>query len=157
MLATPRALYAFGQDGLLPSGLARLHPGFQTPHVAIAVYATLIFGVAASSRFKELADRVVVMLLVLYLVTCAASWWLEQRDFRGGDGSPLSFRGANLVPLVAMGIVGWLLTTAARADLLVAACTMGVATVLYFLSMRRRARFSTRERTTQAEKYPVPP
>ena len=36
MLGSPRALYAFGRDGFLPRALARVHPSFHTPYVAIA-------------------------------------------------------------------------------------------------------------------------
>ncbi len=39
MLSSPRSLYAFGRDGFLPRALARVHPSFHTPHVAIVVHA----------------------------------------------------------------------------------------------------------------------
>ena len=38
-LGTPRSLYAFARDGLLPAPLARLHPRFRTPWLAIIVHA----------------------------------------------------------------------------------------------------------------------
>ena len=63
MLGSPRALFAFGRDGVLPAALARVHPRFHTPYVAIVVYAVhrraLCRSAAASrsSRFWRTSRR----------------------------------------------------------------------------------------------------
>ena len=57
MLGSPRSLYALGRDGILPAALARVHPRFHTPHVAIVVYAMLIAALAVSSSFTQLDPR----------------------------------------------------------------------------------------------------
>jgi basic amino acid/polyamine antiporter, APA family len=134
MLATPRALYAFGLDGLLPVTFARLHPRFRTPYAAIVAYALIVFAVAASSRFEELANRTVVIILLLYLVVCSAAWRLERQDRRDGLSSPLSFPGSKWLPLIALGVVTSLLATAAKADVAVALATVSITSVLYWLA-----------------------
>jgi amino acid transporter len=136
MLATPRALYAFGLDGLLPAAFVRPHPRFQTPYLAIIVYAIAVFATAASSRFEELANRTVVMILFMYLVICSAAWRLEWLDHRTGADRPLSFPGSKWIPLLALGVVVWLLTTAAKADLELAAGTVLAAWILYWIAKR---------------------
>ena len=45
-LGTPRSLYAFARDGLLPAPLARLHPRFHTPWIAIVVHAAVVWALA---------------------------------------------------------------------------------------------------------------
>ena len=39
MLGSPRALFAFARDGILPAAVARIHPRFHTPYIAIMLYA----------------------------------------------------------------------------------------------------------------------
>jgi len=39
ILVAPRLLFAMGQDGLAPTGLMRLHPRYQTPALATAIFA----------------------------------------------------------------------------------------------------------------------
>ena len=53
-LGTPRSLYAFARDGLLPAPLARLHPRFRTPWLAIIVYAVLAWALASIGSFGVL-------------------------------------------------------------------------------------------------------
>jgi amino acid transporter len=54
VLVGPRLLFAMGRDGLAPAGLMRLHPRYQTPAVATAVYAgwscLLVIGIGALTR-----------------------------------------------------------------------------------------------------------
>ena len=38
MLGSPRALFAYARDGVLPAALAQVHPRFHTPYVAIVVH-----------------------------------------------------------------------------------------------------------------------
>ena len=56
MLASPRVFFAMADDGLLFEPIARVHPRFKTPYVAIILAAVL--GVAlVMSRSFERADR----------------------------------------------------------------------------------------------------
>src|SRR5262249_14391523 len=54
-LAIPRALFAFGRDGILPRFVAAVHPRFHTPYVAIAIQSTLVCACALTSTFERLA------------------------------------------------------------------------------------------------------
>ena len=48
MLCSPRTLYAPAEQGQLPRALARVHPRFGTPAIAIGTYTLLCFIAAAS-------------------------------------------------------------------------------------------------------------
>ena len=72
MLGTPRVLFAFGRDGVLPAVLARVHPRFLTPHVAILTHAAVVAVLAATSSFTQLVV-VATLPAVAVLVAVAAS------------------------------------------------------------------------------------
>ncbi len=72
MLAGPRYLYALAESGRLPSMLARIHPTWRTPHVAILVQAGLALPLALSGTFTGLAALSAIARLATYIGTAAA-------------------------------------------------------------------------------------
>jgi amino acid transporter len=137
MLSSPRALYAFGRDGFLPRALARVHPSFHTPHVAIVVHAVLAALLAISSSFRYLALLSNVSVLTLYFLCCAAALRLVSRP--APDGEPVfDLPGARVIPVVAMVVIAWILAHATRQEFAVLAATFVVASGLY--GVRRLAR-----------------
>lgn len=132
MLGSPRAVYAFARDGVLPAVLARVHPRFHTPSVAIAVYATLVASVAASSSFTQLAVLANVAALTLYLTCVAAAYDLQRRDVRAG-GAPFVIPGGPAVPLLAAAVIVWLLSNATRREFTVEGLVVATAALFYFI------------------------
>jgi len=137
ILASPRMLFAFAKDGLLPSRLAAVHPRFRTPHVAIATHAALACAFALTGTFRALAVLAVVPTLLVFLGCCLATLVLRRRDVRA-DGTPFRVPGGPVVPLVTTGFIFWLLASAGRAEVLVVGAILAVASVLYIV----RGRFS---------------
>jgi len=54
--ASSRVLYALSRDGHFPRWLSKLHKGFRTPHVALAVCALFVFAFAAAGIVKFVAS-----------------------------------------------------------------------------------------------------
>jgi APA family basic amino acid/polyamine antiporter len=136
MLASPRLLFAFARDGLLPARFGSVHPRFRTPHIAIIAYAALSCAVALSGSFRMLAVLSAVGILVVDLACCAAVLELRRRDVRA-EGAPFVIPGGLVVPLLACAVVAWLLTSARAAEFLAAAGVVVVASLFYLA--RRRA------------------
>jgi hypothetical protein len=78
----------------------------------------------------------------MYLLCCAACWFLVQRDVRA-DGPPFNFPGVKIVPALAILAIIWILGQASvsessigsdtRAGLRLAGIVLVVASLLYWL------------------------
>jgi amino acid transporter len=135
MVGTPRTLFGQARHGLLPAALAAVHPRFRTPHVAIVAFSIVAFVSAATGAFERLAILSSVALLLVYLATCLAVLRLRVRS-----GVPTGFRvpGGPLVPLLAIGVVLWLLSNASRAEAVAVVVFFAAATVAYLSRPARR-------------------
>jgi amino acid transporter len=140
MLATPRTLFALARDGVLPAAVARVHPRFHTPHIAVMLHAALTAVIGISSTFERLAVVSNVVVLSLNLLCCAAAWRLLKRPARPGQPGGLLFPGARLViGAAALGLL-WVLSHATWLEFTWLGGVLGVATALYFLRPGARRR-----------------
>ena len=130
LLAQPRALFALARDGMLPAPLARVHPVFRTPHIAIIVYAALALGFAVTGSFRTLALVASGGALLLYLLACLAAVRLRRLDVRA-DGAPLNLPGGTVVAVLASIAIIWVLSSLSRAEFAALALMSVVATAMY--------------------------
>ena len=142
ILSSPRIIFAFGRDGVLPRSFAHVDPRYRSPDVAIITYAFLAFTLSITGTFERLAVLSNVAVLLMYLLCCAACWFLMQRDICADD-RPFNFPGMKVVPLFAIAAIIWILGQASlsessvgsdtRAGLRLAAVVLAIGSVLYFL------------------------
>jgi amino acid transporter len=138
MLAVPRALFALARDGFLPSSLAAVHARFHTPHVAIVACALVIGALALSGTFERLAVLANVSVLALYFLCAVAAWVLRRRDVRA-DGEPFRVPGGSWTPVLAAGLVLWVLAaTTTRREIVAVGVALAVA--LVFMAVRATSR-----------------
>ena len=136
MLGSPRTLFAFGRDGLLPATFGRVHPRFRTPWVAVLTHATIASLLAITGSFERLAVMSNVAVLTLYLLCALGCWQLIRKDVRE-EGAPLRLPGERVLPFLACGVIVWVLSSATAPELAVTGAVVAIASVLYLL---RRAR-----------------
>jgi amino acid transporter len=137
ILSSPRMIFAFGRDGALPTWFAHVHPRYRSPDVAIITYAVLAFALSVSGTFEQLAVLSNVAVLLMYLLCCAACWFLVQRDVRA-DGQPFNFPGMKIVPALAIVAIIWILAHATVREFAVNGIVLVVASILYLLRTRLR-------------------
>jgi amino acid transporter len=120
LLTNSRLPYVLARDGLMPAGLAAVHPRFGTPWVAVVVSAVL-YAAFATFSFKELIVLNVWLYSLALLVELAAFLWLRvrapemARPWRvpGGLGTAALVAGMPAaLSLLAMATAGWLNTLA---------------------------------------------
>lgn len=109
LLTSPRVLFAMADDGMLFAPIARVHPKYQTPHVAIGLVATLGLIFVLVLRFEKLADTFVFAMIPFYALGVAAIYRLRRRP-----GYSPSFRtpGYPVVPALFIASVAYLLLNA---------------------------------------------
>ena len=132
ILATPRMLFAFARDGFLPSAVARLHPAYRAPVVAILVQCTIVLALAITSTFERLAVLANLSILVLYGACCLATWQLRRRDVRAG-GIPFRVPAPAVVITLSCLVIGWMLTSVTPGEWAAFAIALAVASVVFLL------------------------
>jgi amino acid transporter len=133
VLTSPRALYALAEGGLLPPAISRVHPVFRTPYIAIVTHAVLVVTLAATGSFATLIVVANVAVLLMYGIVAASVLMLRRKDVHG-EGAPFVVPGGLLVPVAAIGVLLWLLSTATKQEYLATGITLAVATALHLSS-----------------------
>jgi amino acid transporter len=139
ILATPRMLFAFARDGLMPRALGRVHERTHTPYVAIVCYATAAAVLALTGSFADLAVAATLLCAVPYAGGCAAAWRLARRGI-ALDGAPLGFRWLGLAAALGIASMFALVSLAARAEIIGLLVVVAAAAMLYPIATRIAAR-----------------
>ncbi|MEY4958475.1 MAG: hypothetical protein RL409_2732 [Gemmatimonadota bacterium] len=137
LLVSPRCLYAAAKDGLLPAPLAKVHPRFQTPYVAILVFATIACALAVLGAFKPLAILGTASVLLVDVFVCLAVLRLRQRGVQTAD-APFVIPGGPLVPILGATVCVWVLTNLSREELLGLSALVFFSGGLYLRVLRAR-------------------
>lgn len=110
VLAPTRVYYAMAADGLFPRSVARLHPRFQTPSLAIVIQSTWAIALALTGTYGDLLDSVVFADWIFFGSTVAALFVFRTRmPLASRPAGSFSRSGYPLAPalfvLVAAGVV----------------------------------------------------
>ncbi len=149
MLGTPRAFFALGRDGALPASLAKLHPRYHTPALAIGIYAVVVAALAISSTFERLVIMANVSAMFLYLLCVAASYELQRRDVRM-SGEPFNLPGRGVIQLLAGAGIVWLVAQATAREFEIEAAFLAVTSGYYLLRRKSMRRLPASSSTSSA-------
>jgi amino acid transporter len=114
MLAAPRVFFAMADDGLFFRAIARVHPRYGTPHVAIALAAVLGVLFVLTRTFEQLADTFVLSIWPFYGMAVAGLYRL--RRTRPDLPRPYKVPGYPFVPAVFVIAVVYLVGNAVVSD-----------------------------------------
>ena len=140
MLSTPRTLFALAAGGFFPRPLARVHPVYHTPHIAIASQAVIVFFIALTGTYVKLAILADVAILVVYLACCVGAGQLRRRRV-GAERKPFLMPAGGVVPWLAAALIVGLLARASAPALLLTGGAVALASLGYLA--RRRPDEST--------------
>ena len=139
ILGTPRVLFAFARDGLLPGVLGKVHAQSGAPRIAIMCYAALAIGFALTGTFAELAVLAALGSSALYIAGCAAAWQLARRGVAYSD-KPLKFRWLGTAAAVGISSMMLMIALASHEEITGLLTVLGVSAGVYVLQTRLRRR-----------------
>jgi amino acid transporter len=138
MLSAPRIFFAMADDGLFFRGIARVHPRYGTPHVAIALSAALGVFFVLTRTFEQLADTFVLTIWPFYGLAVAGLYRL--RRTRPDLPRPYKVPGYPVVPALFVAAVIYLVGNALVSDPTWTAVTFGIVLAgvpVYYAAFRR--------------------
>jgi len=142
LFTSPRVFFAMADDGLFFRPVAKVHPKFGTPYVAITVVASLGMVFVLLLPFESLADTFVTAFLPFYMLAVASVFKL-----RGTPGYNPTFRVPlyPLVPLLFIVSVLYLLGNAivqesSRMSTLAVLGVLLLGIPVYYLTVGRKGR-----------------
>jgi APA family basic amino acid/polyamine antiporter len=140
LFTSPRVFFAMADDGLFFRPVAKIHPKFGTPYVAITLVAALGMVFVLLLPFEQLADTFVTAFLPFYLLAVASVFKL-----RGTPGYNPTFRVPlyPVVPLLFIASVLYLLGNSivqesSRMPTLAVLGVLLAGIPVYYLSVGRR-------------------
>jgi APA family basic amino acid/polyamine antiporter len=114
MLASPRVFFAVADDGMFFPSIAKVHPTYKTPHVAITLAIVLGVAFVLMQTFEELADTFVLAIWPFYALGIAAVYRL--RKTRPDMPRPYRVVGYPVVPAIFILGVCYLVVNALISD-----------------------------------------
>ena len=144
LLTAPRIFFAMADDGLFFRPVARVHPKFETPYVAIALTAALGIIFVLLRTFEQLADAFVTAIVPFYALGVASIFTLRKRaDYDAPYRVPLY----PIVPALFVLATLFLLVNAtidptSRVPTLAVFGIILVGIPVYYLTVGRRGRAS---------------
>ena len=121
----------------LPSIVARVHPRFRTPHVAIGVFAAAGLAFALSGGFAANATLSAIIRLVTYAMVCTTVPLFRRRP--GMEAPGFRIPGGTAVAAAALAFCLWLLSTRTFAQAWILGLLIAAGWLLSLLSRPKPA------------------
>ena len=155
MLGQTRVAFAMSRDGLLPRGLAKVHPKFGTPYRITLITGVVVAAIAGFVDLRTLADLVSIGTLFAFLLVSAGVVVLR----RTRPDLPRSFRTpmAPVVATLAVLLCFYLMLNLTGETWLRFLLWMAIGIVVYFLYGYRNSRVGARQGSTEQPESTLEP
>ena len=141
ILAGPRYLYALAETGRLPRVLARIHPRYRTPHVAILTQSGIALGLivvdfvlhsfnpSALGVAEDLAILSTIARLATYIGTCLSVPVLRRK--MPATERTVRLPGGPVIPIAALVICLLFLSAAEKKNFIAGGIALAVGAAIY--------------------------
>ncbi len=127
ILSAARIPYAMAADGLLPRILAKVHPIYKTPYVALFVQSSVTLIAAIFGTISQLIILSVFTLLFCYLLTCISVFPLRKKYNTGGFKLPW------IVPVLGVAVALYIMSQCAIYQIIIGSALILLGIPVYVL------------------------
>ncbi len=115
LMSQPRIFFAMSRDGLLPPGVSKVHPRFQTPYITTIITCVIVAITAGLVPIQVVGEMTSIGTLFAFVVVCMAVIVLRatrpdaHRPFRVPGGSVIPVLGvlSCLYLMVSLSVMTW--------------------------------------------------
>lgn len=139
MLTAPRVFFAMADEGVFFTAIARVHPRYKTPYVAISLAATLGIAFVLARTFEQLADTFVLSIWPFYGLAIAGLYRLRRR--RPDLARPYRVPGYPVLPAIFITGVAYVVANALMTDPLWTSVTFAIVLAgvpVYYIYFARK-------------------
>ncbi|HEY7617504.1 MAG TPA: amino acid permease, partial [Terriglobales bacterium] len=90
VISAPRVYYAMARDGLFVPAVARVHPRFGTPALAVVIQGSISSLLVALGTFQQIVAYFVFIAVVFLALTVASVFVLRSRSIPAGESAMLT-------------------------------------------------------------------
>jgi APA family basic amino acid/polyamine antiporter len=126
-IGTSRLAYAMALDGLLPHSLAKLHPKYGTPYIALIALCGTAFVASVFGGLSALINSSVFLLAFVYLATCISTLRLESKN----PAVAARLRWRNAIPIMGAAFSLLLIILVDPVEIAVSLALLVVGVVVY--------------------------
>ena len=131
-LNMPRVIFAAAKDEVIvPKSLAKVHPRYSTPHIAIILYAVLACFFACIGEFRQLAMLASASFLLIYLgvILAVIKYRIVKKDMEGVYKMP----GGYFIPATAALAILWFLSHLPPEELIAMLIFLALLSAVYLM------------------------
>jgi APA family basic amino acid/polyamine antiporter len=115
LMSQPRIFFSMSRDGLLPSGVSKVHPRFQTPYITTIITCVIVAITAGLVPIQVVGEMTSIGTLFAFVVVCMAVIVLRatrpdaHRPFRVPGGAVIPVLGvlSCLYLMVSLSVMTW--------------------------------------------------
>lgn len=149
LMAQPRILFAMSRDGLLPKGLAYVHPKYKTPFVTTWLTGIIVAVAAAFTPIKIVAELCSIGTLFAFIIVCAGV--IVLRYTRPDIDRAFKVPGGVILPVLGILLCGYLMVSLPFVTWMRFVGWMALGLVIYFTYGIRNSRLQRGEEPAEPD------
>ncbi|MBK5257941.1 MAG: amino acid permease [Vicinamibacteria bacterium] len=100
LMSQPRIFFSMSRDLLLPPGISKIHPKFQTPYITTIITCVVVAVIAGFTRIEVVGEMTSIGTLFAFVVVCAAV--IVLRKTRPDVKRPFTAPGGRWTPILGV-------------------------------------------------------